>query len=80
MIRPKGGEPKRSEDKSRDYVEAYRSTLVLPGCSRQQSRILEAGAVAAYHAQMEFQVIGLLLCDDASQFEKFLLLQFQWRA
>jgi hypothetical protein len=30
--------------------------------------ILEASAVAAYHAQVEFPVIQLLVCDDAPQF------------
>ena len=36
---------------------------------QQRSRVLEAAAVAAYHAQMEFPVIRLLLCDDAPQFK-----------
>jgi regulator of replication initiation timing len=35
---------------------------------QQRSRILEAAAVAAYHAQLEFPVVKLLLCDDAPQF------------
>ena len=35
---------------------------------QQRSRILEAAAVAAYHTQMEFPVVKLLLCDDAPQF------------
>jgi len=34
----------------------------------QRQRILEAAAVAAYHAQLEFPVIQLLVCDDAPQF------------
>ena len=36
---------------------------------QQRSRILDAAAVAAYHAQMEFPIIRLLLCDDAPQFK-----------
>jgi hypothetical protein len=36
---------------------------------QQRSRVLEAAAVAAYHARMEFPVIRLLLCDDAPQFK-----------
>ena len=36
---------------------------------QQYNRILEAAAVAAYHAQMDFPVIRLLLCDDAPQFK-----------
>ena len=44
----------------------------MPGCRpwgrSTRARILEAAAVAAYHAQLEFPVIKLLLCDDAPQF------------
>ena len=36
---------------------------------QQRSRILEATAVAAYHAQLEFPVVKLLVCDDAPQFK-----------
>jgi len=36
---------------------------------QQRTRILDATAVAAYHAQMEFPIIRLLLCDDAPQFK-----------
>lgn len=35
---------------------------------QQRTRILEATAVAAYHAQLEFPVVKLLVCDDAPQF------------
>jgi len=42
----------------------------LPNLGPQQRRrILEAAGVAAYHAQMEFPIIKLLLCDDAPQFK-----------
>jgi len=34
----------------------------------QRQHVREAAAVAAYHAQLEFPVIQLLLCDDAPQF------------
>jgi hypothetical protein len=37
---------------------------------QQRRRILEAAAVAAYHAQQEFPVVDLLLCDDAPQFKR----------
>lgn len=36
---------------------------------QHRSRVLDAAAVAAYHAQMEFPIIRLLLCDDAPQFK-----------
>jgi len=42
----------------------------LPNLGPQQrSHVLDAAAVAAYHAQMEFPVIRLLICDDAPQFK-----------
>jgi hypothetical protein len=42
----------------------------LPNLAAQQrTHLLDAAAVAAYHAQMEFPVIRLLICDDAPQFK-----------
>ncbi len=42
----------------------------LPNLGPQQrSHVVDAAAVAAYHAQMEFPVIRLLICDDAPQFK-----------
>lgn len=42
----------------------------LPGLGPQQRRwILDATAVAAYHAELEFPVVRLLLGDDAPQFK-----------
>jgi hypothetical protein len=41
----------------------------LPGLGPQQRKwILDATAVAAYHADAEFPVVRLLVCDDAPQF------------
>ena len=41
----------------------------LPGLGPQQRRwILDATAVAAYHADLEVPVVRLLVCDDAPQF------------
>ena len=41
----------------------------LPGLGPQQRHwILSATAVAAYHADLEFPVVRLLVCDDAPQF------------
>lgn len=34
--------------------------------------VLDATAIAAYHAQLEFPVVRLLLCDDAPQFHMLL--------
>lgn len=42
----------------------------LPNLGPQQrTHVLDAAAVAAYHAQLEFPVIRLLICDDAPQFK-----------
>ena len=35
----------------------------------QRLHVLEAAAIAAYHAQLEFPVVRLLVCDDAPQFK-----------
>ena len=41
----------------------------LPGLGPQQRKwMLDATAVAAYHADLEFPVVRLLVCDDAPQF------------
>lgn len=37
--------------------------------SRQRSHILDAAAIAAYNAIMEFPIVKVLLCDDAPQFK-----------
>jgi hypothetical protein len=36
---------------------------------QQRNRILDAAAIAAYHAQTGFPVVELLICDDAPQFK-----------
>ncbi len=55
-----------------DWREAEFTALLearLPSLGPQhRARILEAAAVAAYHAQLAFPVVKLLLCDDAPQF------------
>jgi cell division septum initiation protein DivIVA len=41
----------------------------MPGLGPQQRQwILDATAVAAYHADLEYPVVRLLVCDDAPQF------------
>ena len=35
----------------------------------QRRRVLDAAAVAAYHAQLEFPIVHLVICDDAPQFK-----------
>jgi len=49
---------------------AARLALLLPNLGPQQkTRILEAGAIAAYHAQTGFPIVLMLICDDAPQFK-----------
>lgn len=38
--------------------------------SQARRRVMEAAAVAAYHAQQDFPIVDLLLCDDADQFKR----------
>ena len=56
-----------------DWTEAEFTALLaehLPRLGPQhRSRIMEAAAIAAYHAQLEFPVVKLLVCDDAPQFK-----------
>jgi hypothetical protein len=54
-----------SEAELTGWLEQHLPSLSHP--RRQQ--ILQAGAVAAYHAEVGFPVVRLLVCDDASQFK-----------
>jgi hypothetical protein len=36
---------------------------------QQRNHLIDAAAIAGYHAQMEFPVVRLLICDDAPQFK-----------
>jgi len=51
--------------------QAFRERLdeELPQLSQQQRKaLIDAAAVAAYHAETDFPVIRVLVCDDAPQF------------
>jgi hypothetical protein len=54
-----------SEAQVTEWLERHLPRLGQP----QRHQILQAGAVAAYHAEVGFPVVRLLLCDDASQFK-----------
>jgi len=46
-----------------------RLEAILPKLSKQQRKaLIDAAAVAAYHAETDFPVVQALLCDDAPQF------------
>jgi hypothetical protein len=48
-----------------------RLAVALPTLGSQaRRRVFEAAAVAAYHAQQDFPIVDLLLCDDADQFKR----------
>jgi regulator of replication initiation timing len=48
-----------------DWLPAH-----LPNLNNQQQQaVLSALAIAAYHAQPDFPIVDLLICDDASQFK-----------
>jgi len=53
-------------------AEAFSALLAahLPDLGPQQrDRVLDAAAVAAYHVQLEFPIVRLVICDDAPQFK-----------
>jgi hypothetical protein len=54
-----------SEAQVTEWLERHLPRLGQP----QRHPILQAGAIAAYHAEVGFPVVRLLLCDDASQFK-----------
>jgi regulator of replication initiation timing len=60
------------QDQALSETEFIRQLAVaLPTLGSQaRRRVLEAAAVAAYHAQQDFPVVDLLLCDDADQFKR----------
>jgi hypothetical protein len=53
------------QEKFFDLLDKYLSQLG----PQQRNHIIDAAAIAAYHAQMEFPVVRLLICDDAPQFK-----------
>jgi hypothetical protein len=58
------GEQDLDEASLRQWLDEH-----LPKLGPQQRKwMLDAMAVAAYHAQVEFPVVRLLVCDDAPQF------------
>ncbi len=56
-----------------DFEEAFMLEWLVnhvPSLNQQQQQaVLSALAIAAYHAQTDFPIIDLLICDDAPQFK-----------
>ena len=64
QLAPVAGEVSMDEAQMQALLETH-----LPGLGPQQRKwILDATAVAAYHADVEVAVVRLLVCDDAPQF------------
>src|SRR3970282_2079344 len=51
-----------------EMEEALRQTVAVGEPQRRQ--ILDAAAIAAYHAEVGHPVVRLLVCDDAKQFKR----------
>jgi len=60
--------PQDRELSEAEFIGSLEEHLPKLG-SRQRDRVLDAAAVAAYHAQSEFPIVRLLVCDDAPQFK-----------
>jgi len=60
--------PQQEQIGEKEFLDFLDKHLPYLG-PQQRSRVLDAAAVAAYHAQMELPVIRLLLCDEAPQFK-----------
>jgi len=64
LVTPLSAERELSQSEVETWLDAELPTLGAP----HRVRVLDAAAVAVYHAQVEFPVIRLLICDDAPQF------------
>jgi len=62
------GLPQEQDLSAAEFLSRLEEQLPALG-PQQQRRVLEAAAVAAYHAQMEWPVVQLLVGDDAPQWE-----------
>jgi len=60
--------PKDRQLTEKEFLRLLQKRLPNLG-PQQRTHVLDAAAVAAYHAQLEFPVIRLLICDDAPQFK-----------
>ena len=64
QLEPAGPEPVLTRAEFTRWLDEQ-----LPDLGPHQRRhILEAAALAAYHAQQEFPIVDLLVCDDAPQY------------
>jgi len=60
--------PKNHQIPEQDFLRLIEKHLPNLG-PQQRTHVLDAAAVAAYHAQLEFPIIRMFICDDAPQFK-----------
>jgi len=58
----------RNQDYDQDFMDHWLSANLPRLNDLQQRTILSSMAIAAYHAQTDYPVVKLLICDDAPQF------------
>lgn len=60
--------PHNQQIPEQDFLNLIETHLPNLG-PRQRTHVLDAAAIAAYHAQLEFPIIRMFICDDAPQFK-----------
>jgi len=68
VMRPLRYFPQDEELREAEFLALLEEHLPDLG-PRQREQVLDAAAVAAYHAQLEFPIVRLVICDDAPQFK-----------
>lgn len=68
VVRQLGLFPQDTTLSEAEFLELLEKRLPQLG-PQQRQHVLEATAIAAYHAQLEFPVVQLVVCDDAPQFK-----------
>jgi len=60
--------PNNQQIPEQDFLNLIETHLPNLG-PQQRTHVLDAAAIAAYHAQLEFPIIRMFICDDAPQFK-----------
>lgn len=60
--------PHNQQIPEQDFLNLIETHLPNLG-PQQRTHVLDAAAIAAYHAQLEFPIIRMFICDDAPQFK-----------
>jgi hypothetical protein len=59
----------RETDFEESFMQQWMDCHLANLNPNQQQNVLSALAIAAYHAQTDFPIVDLLICDDAAQFK-----------